>query len=85
MDPHSMAGVLIIISLAVLMGLIMLADSARPRDEENIEQVQKASSNAITGMILAFFLTQPLEIISAMLGAGLFGWLMALASLFGGN
>ncbi|WP_461866081.1 hypothetical protein [Thermococcus sp.] len=35
-------------------------------------------------MILAFFIAQPLASISAVIGAGLFGWLMALASILFG-
>ncbi|WP_297550927.1 hypothetical protein [Thermococcus sp.] len=84
MDSQGIAAVLVLTSIAVLIGLIMLGDSLRPREEKNIEQVQKASSNALTGMILAFFLAQPLAITSAMLGAGLFGWLMTLASILSG-
>ncbi len=83
MSPEGIAGVLLLASIAVSIGLIMLSDSLRPRDEANIEQVQKASGNALTGMILAFFLAQPLAITSAMLGAGL-GWLIALGSLLTG-
>ena len=84
MSPEGIAIVFLLASVAVFIGLIMLSDSLWPRDEENIEQVQKASSNAFTGMILAFFLAQPLAITSAMLGEGLFGWLMALASILVG-
>jgi len=64
--------------------LIILSDSLRPRNEGNVKQVQKASSNALTGMILAFFLGQPLAIASALTGAGLFGWIMALVFMLMG-
>ena len=84
MSSQGIGAVLALASLAILIGLIMLSDSLRPRDEENIEQVQKASSNALTGMILAFFLAQPLAITSALMGAGVLGWLITLASLLFG-
>ncbi len=81
MDSQPIAVLLLFTSLAINIGLIMLQDPLKPRDEENAIEVQKASSNALTGMVLALLIAQPLAFASAVMGTEVFGWIIGMGSM----
>ncbi len=71
---------LVLVSLAIGAGLLMWSDAIEPWTENDIEQIQKAYNNALTGMLLSFFIAQPLAIYSVVLGIGL-GWFAEIVAI----
>lgn len=73
---------LMLVSLMLGVSLMMWGEAIEELwlDKNDIEKVQKAYNNALTGMFLSFFVVQPLAIYSVILGMGL-GWFAEVISI----